>query len=198
MMLSPTPHRYLSGVTLLEILITMSILAIMMTVAIPNLSTFGDNQKLVGLAEQVFGHLQQARSEAVTRSETVFANFAVDGTSSWEYGISLNSECVVTETDPTETDACVIIVDDGDGTFNDADLVLMRFSSTDHDDISMDIANFSSETTEFIFDSVRGTASSGQIELQNSSGKQLRINVSRLGRVSICSPDDSIQNYGAC
>jgi len=45
---------------------------------------------------------------------------------------------------------------------------------------------------------VRGTASSGQIELENSSGKQLRINVSRLGRVSICSPDDSIQNYRAC
>ncbi len=176
----------------------MSILAIMITVAMPSLSTFGDNQKLVGLAEQVFGHLQQARSEAVTRSQTVYANFAVDGTSSWEYGISLNSECVAAETDPTETDACVIIVDDGDGADNDADLVLMRFTSDDHDDISMDIANFSSDTTEFIFDSVRGMASSGQIELENSSGKQLRINVSRLGRVSICSPDDSIQNYGAC
>lgn len=177
----------------------MSILAIMMTVAMPSLSTFGDNQKLVGLAEQVFGHLQQARSEAVTRSQAVYVNFAVDGSSSWEYGISSeNSLCEVTETDPTETDACVIIVDDGDGADNDADMVLMRFTSTDHDGISMDIANFSSGTTQFLFDSVRGTASSGQIELENSSGKQLRINVSRLGRVSICSPDDAIKNYGAC
>jgi type IV fimbrial biogenesis protein FimT len=190
---------YCTGVSLLEILIAMAILGIIISVAMPGFSEFGANQRLIGLAEQVHGHLQQARSEAIARSTTVYANFAVDGTASWEYGVSSeNSLCDLTVTAPTDADACVITVDDGDGIDNAADFVLMRFTSADYDDVAMNIASFSSATTQFVFDPVRGAASSGQVNLEGSTGRLLRVAVSLLGRVSICSPDGSVQNYETC
>lgn len=198
------------GLTLLELLITMVIFAIIISVAVPSMSSFQDNQKLIGAAEQVYAHLQQARSEAVASNVTGYANFAVDagaGTSSWEYGVStVTSLCDLTVTVATGANACVIVVDDGDGTvdpgdgsIDTADLVLMRFTNSDYDDdVTMGIANFSSGSTQFVINPVRGTSTSGEVNLANNSGGQLRVTMSLLGRVSICTPNGSMGAYRDC
>jgi len=195
-----------SGVSLLEVIIAMAILAIIISVAVPNLSGLGANQRLVGAAEQLFGHLQQARSEAIARSTVVYVNFNTDGTTTWQYGMSsANSLCALTATAPTTASACVITVNDGDalfdsgnGSIDTGDLVLMRFTNTDYEDVAMGITGFSSGNTQFVFDPVRGTSTSGQVNLLASTGRQLRVAVSLLGRVEICSPDGSVQSYGTC
>ena len=194
------------GFTLLEMLIAMAILAIIITYAVPSMSTFYDNQRLMGATEQVYGHLQQARSEAVARNVTTYANFAVDGSDSWEYGVSsANSLCDLTATTPTTANACVISVDDGDGTLDPGDgsvdtgdLVLMRFTDADYDGVSMNIASFSSCTTQCVFDPLRGTSTSGQVNLTGNNGNNLRVTVSLLGRVAVCTPDGSMPNYLGC
>jgi type IV fimbrial biogenesis protein FimT len=193
------------GFTLLEMLIAMAVMAIMITYAVPSMSTFYANQRLIGAAEQVYGHLQQARSEAVARNVTTYANFAVDGTDSWEYGVSsANSLCDLTVTSPTTANACVISVDDGDGTLDPGDgsvdtgdLVLMRFTDVDYDGVTMNIASFSSGNTQFVFDPLRGTSTSGQVNLTNN-GNSVRVTVSLLGRVAICTPDGTMTNYLNC
>lgn len=98
-MLQPQVLKHFqSGVSMLEMLIAMTVLAILAAVALPNMSEFGIKQKLVGAAEQVYGHLQQA----------------------------------------------------------------------------------------------------GQVDLTSTSGLQLHVEVSALGRIAICSPGGSVANYGAC
>lgn len=197
---------YNSGLSLLELLISVAVMGIIISVAIPNMAEFSVNQRLVGASEQVYGHLQQARSEAIARNTMMYVNFSVDGTASWIYGLSsVNSLCNPAVTAPTTAGACVMPIDDGDGNLDPgdgsvdpADLVLMRFAGAEHDDVLMAIAGFSSGTTQLVFDPVRGTATSGQIDLESSNGSLLRVAVSLLGRVTICSPDGSVDNYGTC
>lgn len=191
-------RSHIRGVSLLELLIAMAILGIIVTIAMPSMAGFGANQRLLGAAEQIHGHLQQARSEAVARSAPVFVNFSATGTTTWTYGVSTIDSCTVTITDPATANACTIVVDDGDGdTTETADLVLMRFPSSDFADVEMAIASFSSGT-QIEFDPVRGTATTGQINLEGSNSNQLRVTVSMLGRVAICSPDGSVKNYENC
>ena len=196
----------MKGFTLLEMLIAMAILAIIISVGVPSLSGFSANQRLIGAAEQVYSHLQQARSEAVSRNTLVYVNFAVDGTASWEYGMSsVNSLCDLTITTANGVNSCRMVVSDGDasldpgtGAVDADDLVLMRYTDADHAGVIMDIANFSTGSTQFIFDPTRGTSTSGQVNLTGSNGNQLRVAVNLLGRVSLCTPDGSMERYQDC
>jgi type IV fimbrial biogenesis protein FimT len=179
---------------------------ILIAVAMPNMSFFGANQRLRNLAEQLQGHLQQSRGEAIARNTRVYTNFAVDGTESWEYGFSsVNSGCDLAILDPTTAGACIIVVNDGDaifdlgnGALDTADLVLTRFTSDESRDVKMDIAGFPVGTTQFVFDPVRGTSSVGQVNLEASNGNKLQVRVSALGRVEVCTPDDSVEGYEDC
>jgi type IV fimbrial biogenesis protein FimT len=196
---------HMRGVSLLEMLIAMAILGIVVSVAVPSMSGFSANQRLLGAAEQVFGHLQQARAESVARNAVVNVNFSAAGTTTWTYGVSTTASCDLTITDPTTANACIITVNDGDTTYDGidgatdtGDRVLMLFPSSDFGDVEMAIASFSSGGTQIIFDPVRGTASSGQINLEGSTGDQLRITMSLLGRAAICSPGGSVEAYEAC
>ncbi len=193
-----TRNRRIRGVSLLELLIAMAILGIIISVAMPSMAGFTVNSRLLSAAEQIHGHLQQARSESVARNAIVYVNFSASGTTTWTYGMSLATGCTLATTTPATAGACVITVDSGDGDLLDtADRVLMRFPSTDYEDVTMAIASFSSGT-QIVFNPVRGTSSSGQINLTSSSGRQMRVAVSLLGRVEICSPGGSVKNYASC
>lgn len=196
------------GISILELLIATAIMAIVITVAIPSFSDIGDSQRVIGATEQIYNHIQQVRSESVSGNTAASINFAVDGTASWEYGFStVNDQCDLTVTSPTTADACVIVVDDGDGNIDPGDgsvdtddLVLMRFTSADWANVTVTIdwTTFSSGNTQIAFDPVRGTSTSGTINLQSANGRDLSIVVSLLGRPTICSPGGDIPNYKAC
>ena len=202
--------KHIQGVSMLELLIAMAVLGIIVSVAMPSMSEFGANQRLLAAAEQVHGHIQQARSEAVARNAPVYVNFSAAGTTTWTYGVSTTNSCTLTISDPTTANACVVVVNDGDTTVDGMDAngdgtldvdtgdrVLMRFTSADYSDVEMAVASFSSGT-QIVFDPVRGTSTSGQINLESSTGRRLRVAVSLLGRSVICSPDGSVDVYGTC
>lgn len=190
------------GFTLLEVLIALAIMGILVAVAMPSFSTFYSNQRLIGAAEQVYNHLQQARTESVGRNVPVYVNFSASGTTTWTYGMSsVTSGCDLTQTAATGTAACVMLVDDGDGTLaasDTGDLILNRFASTDYPGVSMAIADFSSGTNQFVYSATRGTSSSGKVNLTGDNGNQLRVEMSLLGRPKLCTPDNSVEGYGTC
>lgn len=197
-------HRPLkqAGVTLLELMATIAVVGVIFAVASPSFSSFFDSKRLVGAAEQVYSHLQQARIEAIARSEPIRARFSADGSATWVYGVSHRSSCDLTETAPSGVDACVIVVDDGDGVVDPGDgsvdtddLVLMRFDDSGHADVTMNIASFSGGAGEIVFDPVRGTSTGGEIILGSPLGKSLKVNVGLLGQIRICSPDGSVPRY---
>jgi len=57
-----------SGFTLLELMITVSILGIVMAFAVPSIDTFIKNDRLTSQINTLVSHLAYARNEAVTRS----------------------------------------------------------------------------------------------------------------------------------
>jgi type IV fimbrial biogenesis protein FimT len=63
------------GFTTLELLVVISILLIMAAIAFPNLSGWARNQRLKGVARDLFSHFQFARLEAIKRSTTIALAF---------------------------------------------------------------------------------------------------------------------------
>lgn len=68
-----TARRPLStrGFTLVELLITLAVAAILLAVAVPSFRTFIQNAKLNSAADSFLAAIQQARSEAITRGDIV-------------------------------------------------------------------------------------------------------------------------------
>jgi Tfp pilus assembly protein FimT len=169
------------------------------------MQSYFDRERLIGATEQVYSHLQQARIEAIARSRPVYAQFVVSG-GTLNYGISQNEDCVPSQSNKTATDACVLVVDSGDGstaadvldttTASADDLVMMSFDIGQFNGISVE-----SGSVQIRFEPLRGVAST-DTEIQLSSrptfDRKLNINVGLLGQISICSPDDSVMGYSPC
>ena len=64
------------GFTLIEMLIVISILAILALVAGPAMSDYMDKQRVISVAEALYSELQLARTEAVSRSSKVYVKFS--------------------------------------------------------------------------------------------------------------------------
>jgi prepilin-type N-terminal cleavage/methylation domain-containing protein len=192
--------RRARGFTLIELLITIALTVVLLTLGVPSMKSFFDRERLISATEQIYSHLQQARIEAIARSADVYTNIItsdVDG--SWSYGVSVLGPCNPAQTNKNETDACVIIVDDGDGVTGEADdRVLMRYDSTQHDSIT---ASVDGNALQITFDSLRGTMetlSGNTISLESEGSRTLDIRIGALGQLSICSPDDNVSGYSQC
>lgn len=59
------------GVTLIELMVTLSILAILIMVAAPGVSQFIVSNRLTGQSNSLFGDLSRARSEAAARHTSI-------------------------------------------------------------------------------------------------------------------------------
>ena len=128
-----------------------------------------------------------------------------------------NVGCDPRETDPSEDNACYVIIDDGDtddivdGVDTDfdgvldsteediGDRVLKVLSSADYPGVKMVHARFfgGAPNNKTVFNSVRGTATvnglryNGTVKLESEDGLRLHVVVSSIGRVFICSPSQA-------
>jgi type II secretion system protein H len=212
----PVFHR-VQGFTLIEVMITIAIVAILVAVGVPSMNAFFDKKRLIKGAEAVYSELQLARSEAIARSQDTFVNFSWTDAETWFLGSSNTTGCNPAVTTPADqadwaaSSVCFLVIDDGDGTIDDGtgtvdsdDLVLKRSASTDYAGVNMTAApTFTGDggANEIVFDFVRGTASSGSISLQSDAGAQIQIDISLVGRISICSPAGAttkVQGYKDC
>lgn len=193
--------RSLRGFTLLEIMITMTILGIVLAIGIPSMNGIMETKRLVTATEQIYEHVQQARLEAIARSSNFYVNFNADGSATWQYGFSATNNCDLSQATNTGASACVTIIDDGDGSVHGrngvtdtGDLVLTRFTNADYQNVSMTLA-LAGGASQLTFDPLRGTSNGGDITLTSASGKNLKVKVGLLGQLRICSPDGSVPGY---
>jgi type IV fimbrial biogenesis protein FimT len=190
--MSYTSQRKSSGFSLIELLITLGILIITLTIALPGFREFFDRERLINATEEVYGMLQKARMESMSRSDEIYVNFASDS-SSWSYGLREGTPCNPTIEDPALASACVITVINGDGVDDVNDKVMARQTNEPHPDIAL-----SSTITNFEFDPIRGTATAGEITLTSALDKKLQVKVMPLGNITVCSPDGQIPSYRDC
>jgi type IV fimbrial biogenesis protein FimT len=79
------PASPMRGFTLIEMLVTLTILGILITVALPSYNAFVRSQRVKIASFDVFSSLVLARSEALTRNSTVTVT-PNSGTTDWAAG----------------------------------------------------------------------------------------------------------------
>jgi type IV fimbrial biogenesis protein FimT len=170
-----------AGVTLIEMLIVLAILAIIATLTAPSLGLIVEKNTIRSVAERIKSDLQWTRTEAIKRSQDLTVSYNQAGGC---YGIStlpltspITADCVCTGCDIKTVSAL-----------------------RDHDNLTLS-QNFSGSPPSTNFKFMRGTVPVGGHLRINSQNLQLKVIVSSLGRIRIC--DDSttpyaVNNYAPC
>jgi type IV fimbrial biogenesis protein FimT len=171
--------KYVKGLTLIEALVVLAILSVLSAVAIPSMQHLQQNLRLKGAADVLVAELRLAQSESIKRQTGVSLNFRANG-GQWCYGYSIQAAC-----DCTQANACLM-----DG----VDTVRQHHQ---HPGVQL-LPSVSGN--RFSFQPRRGTVTAGNILLTGENGKQLRVVVSGLGRIRICTPSGASRfgGYPVC
>ncbi len=163
------------GLSLLELIVALSILAIVLAYSGASFSGFLDRQRLKAAGETIFSDLRLAQSEAIKRNEKIFVTFKKRD-KNWCYGSNLGSACDCFEENQCKIEGVTQVVN-GD-----------QFKN-----INLQKARFSGNRDFTAFDPIKGFALAGGVKngtiwLQSQDETQLAIIVNRMGRVRFCSP----------
>lgn len=163
------------GLTLLELIVVVAILALLMGVAVPSMHEMLDRNRLKAAAQAIAEDLQWARSEAVKRNRPVALSLRP---SNWCYGVTLATDLGCDcHGDRDAPNGCE----------------LKRVSGADYPGIHL-----SATFDRTVFEPRRATARNGSLRLQSSRGATIKVILSRLGRVRLCSPNGTLPGYGDC
>jgi len=166
--------KYGLGFTLTELMITVAIIGIVASLAVPSFQDMIERNRLKEAVESLKSDLMFARAEAIKRSTNINVSIAING-SSWCYGIDDDN----TACDCTVANDCAIKTVDGS-----------QFQGT-----TVPVAT----STNIVFGFRRGTALANGVTISTSSYSARPV-VGNVGRVTICSPDSSaaMGAYDAC
>jgi len=78
--LHPSASKRVTGFTLIELMVTLSLAAILMAIAVPNMRTFIQNNRLTAAANDLLRSFQLARTEAIKRQQNVVVCASADPT----------------------------------------------------------------------------------------------------------------------
>lgn len=81
------------GFTLIEVMVTVSIIAILSAIAMPNYNVWVANAKTRTATESIQAGLQKARVEAIKRNIRVQFQLTVAGSSAWRVSCVVATEC---------------------------------------------------------------------------------------------------------
>lgn len=161
------------GFTIIELMVSVAIIGILIAIAAPNMSSYWSEGRLVSATEAIYSQMQLARSVALAKNEDVDVRFPTTG-SGWCMGVTENSSASCT------CGSCSLT--------GMPDKILI---SADYPNTSVAV---SSAISTFTIPGV--VAGPGNVVITLNSGEQASINLSILGRVSICSSD--LNQYKDC
>ena len=170
-----------SGFTLVELLVTLALVALLLAVAAPAMAAFLDKARLRAATQALAQELRQARDHALSHQRTIYFSFS-SHREQWCYGWRDGSACQCRSRTPA------IRCQTG------ADGPVRTQSSADYPGVQLTSNRHSSRGT-LLFSPLRGTATGAAFALRNRYA-ETRVIVSPLGRVRICSPAG--RGYSLC
>lgn len=159
--------------TLIEFIITLSVVSILALVVVPGLYAFAQKQELRNAAQQLAFDLQLAKSHAIKNSTPVLVNFA-PGSTTWCYSLFVDDG-------PVPPYSC-----------NNTQNSVKTNAANSYRQIELVSANFAGGASYIGFEPVRGmpvvhgSARNGTIWFRNKYGLRMAVVVNRIGRVRIC------------
>lgn len=177
-----------SGFTLIELMITIAILAIVLSAAFPSYRTFVANAQIRSTAESIRNGLQLARAEAIKRNAKVkFTIASAANDSSWTVG-------------------CVTVVGDLDGDgIADCPATIQSKTAREGSASTISITKTGSNTLSFInlgtTDSMAGQLS--RIDIDNTSipasvSANLSVSIQAGGNARLCDPNAAATDPRYC
>ena len=103
-------HKHQLGFSLMELIVTLSIIAILATIAVPKMSTWAANYRLNSAARDLVANLQHAKLEAVKR----------------------RTQCTITFNQPVGTCDYAVYVDADNDLEYDSEEILMQIKFSDY------------------------------------------------------------------
>lgn len=161
-------HRF-RGFTLVEALLTVTIVGILGALALPSFNDMRDKYRLKAAAEALYGDLQYGRSMAIRSNSTLHVSLT---SSCWGLNTSTACDCA---------------------TANSCQAKQVPVSS--FPGVTMET---SAATTSFDGTRGLAGGGAIAVTFTSTLGKQARVSLSALGRTVLCSPSASIPDYPTC
>ena len=157
------------GITLIELLVTLAVLAIIAGIGLPSYNAIMNETKLVGLTQQLVEALRVTKQLAITRDKTQYFNLVMPDRC---WGISSQPVC-----DCSVSSSCT----------------LENYQiSTDYSTITL---NTNRDTLSF--SPLSGSTNGASYTLNVGSGS-VKVKVSTLGRIRACSETGGSTFYANC
>jgi type IV fimbrial biogenesis protein FimT len=163
------------GVTLLELVIVLAVLAILAAVTVPSFAAALDRGRLKQGAETLLADLQQARMNAAERGQPLHWNATPAAAGRWCWVVAREAECGCGDEAAPVRSACQVHRAGGSQ--------------------SPTLALIEARASVFHAD---GRADPGGATLATARGERLRVDVQANGRSRICSPGGAVKDYPAC
>ena len=154
--------------TVMELVITLVIVAVLAAIAIPYTGHYLESRRLEGASQAVLSDLNLARSSALANNTATRLVVTTGNSATWCIGITTAASC-----DCSTAGSCTLGATSGDS----------------YNNISLGMAGFSGATS-VLFSASRGTTSAaGTITLTAPSGTII-VETNQLGISRMCSNDD--------
>jgi type IV fimbrial biogenesis protein FimT len=166
---APRRSRHSRGLTLIELMIAIAVVAVLMSLAVPSFGSALQRQRLKGAAQVLATDLAEARFESARRGQPLHVVFKTGA--DWCYTMAADASC-----DCRVAQACR----------------LRTARAEDARGVHLVEAPTAS------FDPAGGASAASAAVLQTANGERLRVELSPLGRARICAPEGAMGAIPVC
>ncbi len=198
--------KAVKGFSLIELMITLLIVAVALTLAVPTYRDFVEKRQLTAAVEDISSYINLAQSMSIKTARPVNVSWQGATGHDGDFCMGMSSPpkamaCDCWEADPEASDFCSV----GDSPY--------RLSKQDFVDVGHEFAHFRPGSGNFTFDPVRGSVASWSdqevvdgdwilyVHSNEGTGPQrlfgLELSLGMTGRVSVCHQSDRKMRIGA-
>jgi type IV fimbrial biogenesis protein FimT len=168
-------------------MLTITVLAVLVTIGVPAMQDLLARNRVKMAAQALADDLQWARGETIRRNRELYLTIDSDA---WCYGVAEIQGCDCRLTDPSDGSACALRTADQP--------VLKTVSGAAFPGVRVTQTSFGGHPAWARFEPRRATARAGSLTFASDQGAELKVVLSLLGRVRLCSPQGSVPGYPPC